>query len=113
MAAPKGTMPPNAGRGRPRGSRNKITSTIKEALEASFDAIGGAEWLAQQAHQNSSAYLHLLGRLLPSELRAEIQGAGVPGLADAVEAARARVAAARAKLASQHPVSSDTRIDNA
>ena len=43
MAAKKGTIPPAAGQGRKRGSKNKTTVLLKEAIEESFANVGGAE----------------------------------------------------------------------
>jgi hypothetical protein len=37
MPAPKGTRPPAAGKGRPKGARNKLTRDIREMIRAAFD----------------------------------------------------------------------------
>ena len=63
--------PPNAGRGRKKGSMNKTTKTLKEALLASFETLGGEEWLVQLAGSDPKAYASLLGRLVPSEIGIE------------------------------------------
>jgi len=72
MAAKKGTMPPNAGKGRARGSKNKTTVLLKEAIEESFANVGGAEYLTAMALQEPKAYLTLLSKILPAKIEADI-----------------------------------------
>jgi hypothetical protein len=50
---------------------NKTTKTLKEALLASFETLGGEEWLVQLAGSDPKAYASLLGRLVPSEIGIE------------------------------------------
>ncbi len=61
---------PQTGAGRKRGSQNKLTRDIKEAIEQSFEALGGQFWLENLARRNPSAYAQLIGKLLP------LQGSG-------------------------------------
>ena len=72
MAAKKGTMPPAAGQGRKRGSKNKTTVLLKEAIEESFANVGGAEYLTQMAQLEPKAYLTLLAKILPAKIEADI-----------------------------------------
>jgi len=72
MAAKKGTMPPNAGGGRKKGSKNKTTLLLKEAIEESFANVGGAEYLTTMAVQEPKAYLTLLAKILPAKIEADI-----------------------------------------
>lgn len=74
-SAPPKRKPPAAGKGRPKGATNKLTRTIKEAIEVSFDKIGGPEYLAEMAYQQPAAYMTLLGKVLPAQVQAEISGA--------------------------------------
>ena len=41
MAAPKGTRPPAAGKGRPKGARNKMTRALKDMILQALDDAGG------------------------------------------------------------------------
>ncbi len=59
--------------GRQRGSPNKITRTLREMLLKALDDVGGQEYLAQQARENPAAFLALLGRLLPNEIKASVE----------------------------------------
>ena len=63
----------NRGMGRPKGSVNKTTKTLKEALLASFETLGGEEWLVSLAESDPKAYASLLGRLVPSEIGLEVE----------------------------------------
>ena len=60
--------------GRPAGVPNHTTTALKEALLESFHALGGVEYLQELAKKEPRAYASLLGRLIPAELRAEIDG---------------------------------------
>ena len=55
-------------RGRPKGSKNKMTLALREQILASLDVVGGVGYLARLAIENSSAYAGLLGKVLPSTL---------------------------------------------
>jgi hypothetical protein len=67
MPAPKGTRPPNAGKGRPKGAANKMNRSLRDMILGALDEAGGQAYLAEQAHQNPAAFLTLLGRVLPRE----------------------------------------------
>lgn len=55
--------------GRPKGSKNKLTTNAKEAFSYAFDKIGGAEKLAQWAVENTTEFYKLYARLIPVEQR--------------------------------------------
>jgi hypothetical protein len=59
------------GPGRPRGSKNKVSAALREQILASLDQVGGVNYLARLAIENSSAYASLLGKVLPSTLAVE------------------------------------------
>ena len=67
MPAHKGTRPPAAGRGRPRGAKNKLSANLKDMIIAALDAAGGVEYLARQAERNPTAFMNLLGKILPMQ----------------------------------------------
>ena len=41
MPAPKGNRPPNAGKGRPRGTANKMTRSLRDMILGALDDAGG------------------------------------------------------------------------
>ena len=70
-------------RGRPPGSSNKVPAILKEAIIKAAELAGGEEgltgYLQTQANANPSAFLSLLGKVLP------LQMAGVDGVRQLVE----------------------------
>lgn len=68
------TKPPNAGKGRKKGVPNKITRSVKEAIVAAFDDLGGVPSLVGWGKKNPSEFYGLWGRLAPREVNAEITG---------------------------------------
>lgn len=67
--------PPRAGMGRPKGIPNKSTAAIKEMLLASLDEMGGLAYFKKQAEENPNAYMSLIGKIIPSEVKNQITGA--------------------------------------
>ena len=75
--------------GRQKGTPNKITRDIREAVLQSFEIVGGAQYLAEQARLNPTAYLSLVGKVLPMQVTGEGGGpvsiqivTGVPRASD-------------------------------
>jgi hypothetical protein len=64
------------GAGRPKGSVNKIPLALKQMILNSLDRVGGEEYLAKLAIENSSAYASLLGKVLPTTLQASDSDGG-------------------------------------
>ena len=61
-----------AGAGRPKGVPNKLTRTVKEAIEQAFHGVGGAQYLMEQAQQNPQAFMTLLGKIIPAQVQQEV-----------------------------------------
>lgn len=62
-----------AGPGRPKGSVNKTTAVLKDAIVAAFDKVGGVDYLARQAEENPVAFMSLIGRVIPLQVAADMQ----------------------------------------
>lgn len=58
----------NAGKGRPKGSVNKTTGAVKEMILAALDQAGGAEYLLTQSRENPTAFMTLVGKVLPMQV---------------------------------------------
>ena len=56
------------------GRPNKVTKGIKDAILASFEKVGGEEYLVEQALQNPTAYMALIGKIIPKDINASIDG---------------------------------------
>ena len=80
MAAPKGTRPPNAGKGRPKGAQNKITADVKAMVLAALDKAGGENYLLTQAQTNPNAFLTLVGKVLPMTVQGDPKNPLISGL---------------------------------
>lgn len=67
--------PPNAGKGRPKGSQNKTTKAVKEMILLALDGVGGIKYLMEQAEENPTAFLSLVGKVMPLQ----VEGSGENG----------------------------------
>ena len=59
----------NRGLGRKKGVPNKIPAALKETILKALDAAGGVDYLAEQAMVNPQAFMALLGKALPQDIR--------------------------------------------
>lgn len=64
--------PPNAGKGRQKGSLNKTTKIIKTAFQDAFDVLGGSQALAEWGEENRTEFYKLAARLIP--VQQEVSG---------------------------------------
>ena len=61
-----------AGPGRPKGLKNKWTTDVKAMILGALDKKGGQEWLEEQMEKNPVAFMTLLGKVIPSEVKADV-----------------------------------------
>ncbi|MBU2803227.1 hypothetical protein HFV02_13425, partial [Acidithiobacillus caldus] len=66
-------LPPNAGKGRPRGAVNRTTAALKEALLEAFDRGGGVDWLLALMKNEPKTFASLLARLIPTETATKME----------------------------------------
>lgn len=66
MAAGKKT-----GGGSRKGSPNKNTKAIKDMILGALAAKGGQEWLESQMDSNPTAFMTLLGKVLPTQIQGD------------------------------------------
>lgn len=64
--------PPAAGKGRPKGALNKTTTQLKEMILNALAKSGGEDYLVQQAEENPTAFLTLVGKVLPLQVAGEM-----------------------------------------
>ena len=62
------SAPKKAGPGRPKGAKNKITNDIKRMVLSALDKAGGENYLLKQAEKNPTAFMTLLGKILPTQI---------------------------------------------
>lgn len=63
-------------KGRPKGTPNKFTGTVKQQVLDTFMAIGGAEAMATWAGENKTEFYKLFGKLLPRPVEVMGEGGG-------------------------------------
>jgi hypothetical protein len=66
----------NAGKGRKKGVPNKLTGAVKEMVREALDQAGGVDYLKRQAKESPTAFLALVGKLIPAEINADLNHKG-------------------------------------
>lgn len=98
-----------AGPGRPKGIPNKITLSVKEAIERAFERVGGVSYLETVARSDPRTFCALLSKLLPTKL-ANADGSPIlsalTALTDAELEARTALALAQAQRSGVLPAPS-------
>lgn len=62
--------------GAPKLADRKGTSELRKLIIGALHMAGGVDYLHRQAERNPVAFMGLLGKILPSELRVEADGKG-------------------------------------
>ena len=65
---PRGSKPGERRGGRKKGTPNKLTASVKELLLGALDDVGGREYLVTQAKDNPTAFMTMLGKVLPTQV---------------------------------------------
>ena len=75
MIEPKlGASAGNRGKGRTKGVPNKATAALKDMILKALDDAGGIDYLATQAKETPTAFLTLVGKVLPLQANIDISG---------------------------------------
>ena len=61
-------LPPGPGPGRPKGTKNKLQTDVKNMILTALNKAGGADYLEKQAHENPVAFMTLVGKVLPKQV---------------------------------------------
>ncbi len=75
MVFKKGDKKP-PGSGRRKGRQNNDTLTLKAMILKAFDESGGVEYLKTVAKDDPRTFTTLLGKLVPAEIKAELDHKG-------------------------------------
>ena len=62
----------NFSTGRPKGSKNKLNTDIKEAFDLAFEGIGGAKTLTDWAQSHKSSFFKIYASMHPKTLKTNI-----------------------------------------
>lgn len=63
------------GGGSRKGKPNKFTTDVRAMIVGALEAAGGKAYLEKQASENPPAFLALLGKTLPKEVKIDPTGA--------------------------------------
>jgi len=68
----KGVKKPNQGKRGP----GKLTKELKDMILCALDDAGGVGYLVNQAHEKPAAFLALVGKVLPLQVKGELEHSG-------------------------------------
>lgn len=77
--------------GRKKGTPNKTTAVVKDMILSALDEAGGVDYLVDQAKENPTAFMTLVGKVLPLQVTGE-GGGPVQHAHDLTDAALAKIA---------------------
>lgn len=75
--------------GRKAGTPNKLTKTVKMMILSALDKAGGERYLLKQAKENPTAFMTLLGKVMPTQVVGDVSHryvARVPAPSSSTEA---------------------------
>ena len=61
-----------SGQGRAKGVPNKVTGDLRAMISGALHELGGQAYLVRQAKENPTAFMALLAKILPREIKAEV-----------------------------------------
>ena len=64
----------NRGKGRLKGVPNKATKALKDMILGALDDAGGQDYLRRQSIENPTAFMTLIGKVLPTTINADLNG---------------------------------------
>lgn len=59
------------GPGRPKGQLNKVNAELKDMILGALSDAGGQEYLVERAKDNPTAFMALVGKILPYQVTGE------------------------------------------
>lgn len=68
----RGAAPGERRGGRAPGTPNKITASIRQAIEGAFTTLGGESYLVRVGCRDPGTFCRLLGKLLPRDVTVEL-----------------------------------------
>lgn len=86
------------------GKPSRLNHSIKQMVEQALHKAGGVEYLARQAEQNPTAFLGLVGRVLPLQVTAGADGSAIHLHLLAANAVTEKLLAVTVETTSEQPV---------
>jgi len=65
---PRGSKPGERRGGRAKGTPNRLTGELKDMILGALSDAGGQAYLSKQAQDNPTAFLTLVGKVLPLQV---------------------------------------------
>lgn len=62
--------------GRKKGVPNKTSVELKDMILGALSDVGGQTYLARQAEENPQAFMGLVGKCLPKDIKASVDSTG-------------------------------------
>ena len=59
--------------GKPKGTPNRLTVDLQHMISKALERAGGVDYLLEQARANPVAFMALVGRLIPKDIRVQGQ----------------------------------------
>ena len=66
---PRGAKPGERKGGRSKGTPNKLTKALKDLIMGALADAGGQDYLTEQSRKNPVAFMGLVGRVLPLQVK--------------------------------------------
>lgn len=60
------------GPGRPPGSQNKLTATVKMLVLSTLEDLGGKRWLKKLAKDHPQVFAQLLAKIMPTQVVGDV-----------------------------------------
>lgn len=60
--------------GRIAGTPNKLTQDLREMIKQAFHEAGGVQYLVTQSKLEPVAFMSLIGKVIPQEVKATVDG---------------------------------------
>lgn len=70
---PRGSPKTPGSGGSRKGIPNKVSADVREMVRGALTDAGGREYLARQADENPTAFLSLIGKVIPKEIEAHVE----------------------------------------
>jgi len=59
--------------GRTKGTPNRTTAAVREAIHEAFERAGGVDYLVRIAEEHPEVFCRLIARLVPSQIHADVE----------------------------------------
>jgi len=80
------------GKGRPKGTKNKVTKSMKEIIQSAYEKAGGdkalADWINKSDKNRGAFYTTIWGKMIPKTIEGDLDVNHIHDIGDRIIAAR-------------------------